>query len=99
VTGSNGTTATTVTASGSPLTATFSSLLPTVTYTFTAYAYNSTGSSAVTAASPVTINPVGRIWNGTAFVPLTIARMWNGAKWVDLTTAKRWNGSAWVDLV
>jgi len=37
----------------------------------------------------------GKRWNGSAWVPLTIAKRYNGSAWVDLT-AKRYNGSSWV---
>lgn len=68
------------------------------TYRFRTRAVNSEGNGAWTESNSTFIPAGGRRWNGSAWIPTTIAKRWNGSAWVDLTIAKRWNGSAWVDL-
>jgi hypothetical protein len=68
------------------------------TYKFKIYSSNEMGASGLTTSSSVFIPSGGRRWNGSAFIPTSIAKRWTGTAWVDLTIAKRWNGSSWVDL-
>lgn len=87
----------------SPTTATYGSVayanLPAAkTYTFRAYATNSTGSSGYTESASVYIAAGGKRWTGSAFTATATAKRWDGTAWVDITSAKRWTGSAWTDL-
>jgi len=68
------------------------------TYRFRTRAVNSEGNGAWTESVSTFVPAGGRRWDGSQWVPTTIARRWNGSAWVDLTIAKKWNGSAWVDL-
>jgi hypothetical protein len=75
----------------------FNALPGGLTYLFRIHASNSAGSGEY-VTDTIFVSAGGRRWNGSAFIPTTIARRWNGSAWVDLTIAKRWNGTAWVDL-
>jgi hypothetical protein len=40
----------------------------------------------------------GKRWDGTKWVPTTIAKRFDGTNWVNLTIAKRFDGTNWVNL-
>lgn len=69
-----------------------------LTYLFRVYAVNEMGNGATTVSTGTFVPSGGKRWNGTEFVPVTIAKRWNGSQWVNITVAKRWNGTDWVDL-
>ena len=77
---------------------TYTNLVAGLTYTFRAYATNSTGNSAARVSSALFVPAGGKRWDGSAWNSTTTAKRWDGSAWVDLSTAKRWDGSAWVDL-
>lgn len=84
------------TTGGSPRTIT--GLAPGSNYVFRVYATNSDGTGASLDSSSVFVPSGGKIYNGTTFVPTTIAKIYNGTSWVDLSIAKIYNGTSWVNL-
>jgi hypothetical protein len=85
-------------ASGTPITTTFSNLTPNTTYTFAARATNSTGASTTTTSTSVFIPSGGRIFDGTNWNLTNGSRRWDGTSWINITSAKRFDGTNWVDL-
>lgn len=73
-------------------------LPPGQNYAFRVYTTNSDGTSGTTTSSSVFLPSGGKIYNGTAWVPTTVAKIYNGTAWVDLSTAKIYNGTSWVNL-
>lgn len=75
-----------------------SGLLPGQNYQFRGWATNSDGTGGTRDSATVFLPSGGKIFNGTSWVPTTIARRYDGTNWVDITTAKIYNGSSWVNL-
>ena len=73
-------------------------LTPGQNYAFRVYATNTDGTGGTTTSSSVFLPSGGKIYNGTAWVPTTVAKIYNGTAWVDLSTAKIYNGTSWVNL-
>jgi hypothetical protein len=68
------------------------------TYRFRVFSANEMGESSRTTSSSVFVPSGGKRWNGSAFVPTSVARRFTASGWQDLTVAKRFTASGWEDL-
>jgi hypothetical protein len=65
---------------------------------FRVRAHNASGYGPWSSKVSVRTLSGGKRFNGTEWVPTTIAKRLDGAAWVDLTIAKRFDGANWVNL-
>jgi hypothetical protein len=78
---------------------TYSNLAPATYYQFRTYAVNDVGNSAATVnATTFYVSAGGRVYNGSAWAPVSTFKVYNGTTWVDVTTARVYDGTIWKDI-
>jgi hypothetical protein len=103
-TSSSFTSPTTVTPSGTGLSATVTGLPSGTAVYFRVAARNAVTANFNTTsvwanATGAAGSGIGEVWNGSAWVTATTVEVWNGTAWVAATSVETWNGSAWVSAV